>query len=65
MRRAHFFLPDEQHSRLAEIAAETGLPTAELVRRAIDSAYPPRRRNDRRGQRPLTRERQQAGKRET
>ncbi len=55
MRRTNIHLTDAQRDRLQAESIVTGLRPAELVRRAIDLTYPPR--DDRRGPRPLTRER--------
>lgn len=38
--RAQVTLTDEQYARLCEEARRTGLSFAELVRRAVDRAYP-------------------------
>lgn len=38
--RTQITLEDEQYARLSAESAETGLSLAELVRRALDSAYP-------------------------
>jgi hypothetical protein len=40
-RRAHFTLTDRQYDFLVTESVRTGLPMAELVRRAIDSTYRP------------------------
>ena len=37
--RFNLFLTDRQHELLRDEAARTGLPIAELVRRAIDRSY--------------------------
>ena len=40
MRRTNFHFPHRQLERLRVESAETGLPVAELIRRAIDVVYP-------------------------
>jgi hypothetical protein len=48
-RRTHVLLTDRQHAFLVHESARTGLPQAELVRRAIDYAYRPHARSRIRG----------------
>ena len=43
-RKTHLTLTDGQHAFLVEESLRTGLSMAELVRRAIDVAYRPKRR---------------------
>ena len=38
--RLHVLLDDERRERLERVSRETGAPVSELVRRAIDRAYP-------------------------
>ena len=40
-RRLHVHIPERQYLRLRNEAALTGLPMAELVRRALDHTYAP------------------------
>ncbi len=40
MRRTNYHFPSRQLERLRDESAETGLPVAELIRRAIDAVYP-------------------------
>ena len=48
-RRTHMILTDRQHAFLVQESKRTGLPQAELVRRAIDYAYRPNTRSRVRG----------------
>jgi hypothetical protein len=48
-RKTHVTLTDRQHAFLLDESARTGLPLAELVRRAIDSTYRPHERRRLRG----------------
>jgi Ribbon-helix-helix protein, copG family len=48
-RRTQITLPDRQYTLLREESARSTLSMAELVRRAIDSAYEPHRRPTLRG----------------
>jgi hypothetical protein len=48
-RRTQITLTDRQHAFLAEESFRSGLPMAELVRRAIDTTYRPHRRPRLRG----------------
>lgn len=43
MKTVKMFLTTEQHERLRAEAHRTGLKMNELVRRALDAAYPPPR----------------------
>jgi len=43
-RRTHVTLTDRQHAFLVSESQRTGLPLAELVRRAVDSTYRPHAR---------------------
>jgi hypothetical protein len=43
-RRLHIAVTDSQYETLADEAALTGLPIAELIRRAIERTYGPRAR---------------------
>jgi hypothetical protein len=43
-RRTQFTLTDRQHALLVDESYRTGLPMAELVRRAIDRVYRPHSR---------------------
>jgi hypothetical protein len=43
-RRTHVTLSDRQHAFLRDESARTGLPLAELVRRALDFTYRPHAR---------------------
>jgi len=43
-RRTHVMLTDRQYAFLQDESARTGLPMAELVRRAIDQTYRPHSR---------------------
>jgi hypothetical protein len=45
----HVLVRSDQHSVLLEESARSGLPIAELIRRAIDSVYEPSRRPAARG----------------
>jgi hypothetical protein len=45
----HVLVRSDQHATLLEEAARSGLPMAELVRRAIDAVYRPNRRPAARG----------------
>ncbi len=40
----HVLVRSDQHSTLLEESARSGLPMAELIRRAIDATYAPERR---------------------
>ena len=40
MRRTNYYYPHRQLERLRVESASTGLPVAELIRRAIDVVYP-------------------------
>jgi hypothetical protein len=40
-RRTHITLTDRQHNLLLEESGRSGLPMAELVRRAVDGTYRP------------------------
>jgi hypothetical protein len=48
-RRTHVTLTDRQHAFLKDESFRTGLPMAELVRRAIDRTYRPHSRPRLRG----------------
>jgi hypothetical protein len=48
-RRTHVILTDRQHAFLVHESTRTGLPQAELVRRAIDYTYRPNTRSRIRG----------------
>jgi hypothetical protein len=48
-RRTQFTLPDRQYELLLDESFRSSLSMAELVRRAIDSAYQPNRRPTLRG----------------
>ena len=48
-RRTQITLTDEQHALLVHESACSGLPMAELVRRALDLVYPPTKRRRLRG----------------
>jgi hypothetical protein len=48
-RRTQIVLTDRQHAFLCSESARTGLPLAELVRRAIDGTYRPHERETVRG----------------
>ena len=48
-RRTQIVLTDRQHAFLASESSRTGLPLAELVRRAIDGTYRPHGRDTVRG----------------
>jgi hypothetical protein len=48
-RRTQITLSDRQHAFLLDESGRTGLPLAELVRRAIDSTYRPEARSRVRG----------------
>lgn len=56
MKRTNIHLTDQQREWLTDYSRAIGLPVADLIRRAIDKTYP-QIRSDRRGHRPLTRER--------
>lgn len=43
--RLQVLLDDERRERLERVSRETGAPVSELVRRAIDRAYPADRRD--------------------
>lgn len=45
----HVLVRNDQHALLLEEAARSGLPMAELIRRALDAVYEPRRRPAARG----------------
>jgi hypothetical protein len=45
----HVLVRCDQHAVLLEESARSGLPMAELIRRAIDAVYEPRRRPAARG----------------
>jgi hypothetical protein len=45
----HVLVRDDQYVELLEQSSRSGLPMAELVRRAIDAIYDPRRRPAARG----------------
>jgi hypothetical protein len=45
----HVLVRRDQHATLLEESARSGLPMAELIRRALDAAYDPRRRHAARG----------------
>ncbi len=48
-RRTQIVLTDRQHAFLSSESSRTGLPLAELVRRAIDGTYRPHARDTVRG----------------
>jgi hypothetical protein len=48
-RRTHIMLTDRQHAFLRQEAERTGLPLAELIRRAVDAVYRPHARPRLRG----------------
>ncbi len=48
-RRTQITLSDRQHAFLVDESSRTGLPLAELVRRAVDTTYRPGARNRVRG----------------
>ena len=43
MKRTVIFLRPDQVERLAALSLRTGAPVAELIRRALDTAYPPKK----------------------
>jgi hypothetical protein len=45
----HVLVRSDEHSALLEESARSGLPMAELIRRAIDAVYEPSRRPAARG----------------